>query len=72
MLKATLTIALAVLLSVLILVGGCQTITRDKEQQIRKYSRIADLNRRMLAEDWDTFWLLNRSSHLTRWHVRND
>jgi len=49
--------------------AGCQTVTRTKEQQIRKYSRIADLNRRMLAEDIDALLLLDEPSSLTQWHV---
>jgi len=44
----------------------------DKEQQVRKYSRISDMNRRMLADDIDAVFLLDKPSQLTRWHVRND
>ena len=51
---------------------GCQTLTRDREQQITKYSRISDLNRRMLNEDLDRIFLLDRPSSLSRWHVRPD
>jgi len=65
--------ALAVImLSLGLLLAGCQTMTMDKEQQVRKYSRISDMNRRMLADDIDAVFLLDKPSQLTRWHVRND
>ncbi len=66
MLRYVLTV---VLLGVGLFSAGCQTMTTDKEQQIRKYSRIADLNRRMLAEDVDAIILLDRPSRLTHWHT---
>ena len=50
--------------------SGCQTTTRDSEQQIQKYSRISDMNRRMLAEDVDALLLLDEPSSLSWWHVR--
>ena len=50
--------------------GGCQTMTRDSEQQIHKYSRVSELNRRMFAEDVDTFLLLDEPSALTSWHIQ--
>jgi hypothetical protein len=49
--------------------AGCETMTRDSDQQIRKYSRISDINRRMLAEDVDTILLLDAPSSLTHWQV---
>ena len=52
--------------------AGCQTTTRNEEQQIRKYSRIADINRRMFAEDMDAIFLLDRPSDLTHWHFYVD
>ncbi len=51
---------------------GCETMTRTKEQQIRKYSRMSDINRRLLAEDIDAIFLLDRSTQLTRWHMRTE
>jgi len=61
-----------VLLAIGGFLGGCQTLTRDSDQQIRKYSRVADVNRRLLAEDVDTLLLLDEPSTLTEWHVRTD
>ena len=72
MLKGMVRIFFVVLLLLSIFVGGCQTLTRDKEQQIRKYSRISNVNRRLLAEDSDRFFLLDRPSRLTPWHMRSD
>ncbi len=56
-------------LSVVVLVGGCQTMVNDKQQEIRRYSRISELNRRMMNEDLDAIFLLDRPSSLTPWHV---
>ena len=50
---------------------GCETMTNGPEQQITKYSRISELNRRMLAEDVDAILLLDRPSILTPWYVRS-
>ncbi|MBN1435852.1 MAG: hypothetical protein JW936_02150 [Sedimentisphaerales bacterium] len=50
---------------------GCQTPSRDSEQSIQQYSRIAEINRRMLAEDMEAFWLLDRPSRLSRWNMRD-
>lgn len=65
-------IATIVLLSIAILLGGCQTLARDEQQQIRKYSRISDINRRMFAEDVDAYLLLDKPSSLTQWVVHRD
>ena len=66
MLKITVSLVLLVLFFSL---TGCQTLTGDSEQNVQKYSRIADLNRRMLAQDFETFWLLDKPSSLTRYYV---
>ena len=70
MFKATISLSLILLLALTVVMGGCQTLNRDSQQKIQNYSRISDLNRRMLAEDMDTFWLLDRPSNLTQWYVR--
>ena len=66
----------AMVVSLLVVVGvflaGCQTMTHDKEQQIRKYSRIADVNRRLFNEDIHTIFLLDKPSSLTSWHAYVD
>ena len=49
---------------------GCQTMTKDSEQNIQRYNRMADLHRRMINEDIEHILLLDRTSRLTRWHLR--
>ena len=60
----------ALILTLGFALSGCQTMTRDSEQQVQKYSRMSDLNRRMLAEDIDAILLLDQHSNLSWWHVR--
>jgi hypothetical protein len=66
-----------VLMAILVLcVGvcltGCSTMVNTEEEQIRKYSRMSEMNRRLLAEDIDTILLLDRSTKLSRWHLRSE
>ena len=51
---------------------GCQSTSRSKEQQIQKYSRISELNRRMLGDDIDAYMMMDRPSRLSRMHVIAD
>ena len=67
MLRITLTV---LLVGAGMILGGCQTMTNDSEEQVRKYSRIAETNRRMLAEDIDAIFLLDRGTSLSPWHLR--
>ncbi|MBN2375362.1 MAG: hypothetical protein JXD22_03105 [Sedimentisphaerales bacterium] len=60
----------ALVLTMGFVLSGCQTMTRDSEQQIQKYSRVSDMNRRMLAEDVDAIMLLDEPSSLSWWHTR--
>ncbi len=66
------TITLSLLLSVGIFLVGCETPALDKEQQYRKYSRIADINRRMMGHDIDALLLLDKPSSLTHYHIYLD
>ncbi len=50
------------------LLGGCQTLVASKDQQIRKYSRIAEINRLMFNEDIENLLMLDRSSNLSPWY----
>ncbi|MBN1844768.1 MAG: hypothetical protein JW810_03730 [Sedimentisphaerales bacterium] len=52
------------------MLAGCQTMAHDQKQQIRKYSHISEVNRRLLAEDIDKYLLLDKPSRLTRWYIR--
>ena len=48
---------------------GCESAARNKEQQVRKYDRISDINRRLLMEDIDAILLLDEPSGLTDWYI---
>lgn len=52
--------------------SGCQTMVHTKDEQIRKYSRMSDINSRLLAEDIDAILLLDQSTRLSRWHLRTE
>ncbi|MBN1766394.1 MAG: hypothetical protein JW860_14140 [Sedimentisphaerales bacterium] len=49
---------------------GCQTLSGDKEMQMRRFSRVSDLNRRMMAEDMEAVLLLDKPSSLSRWQIK--
>ena len=42
---------------------------KQKEQQMQKYSRMHDINRRLLAEDMDSILLMDGPSSLRPWHI---
>ena len=60
---------IVILLGLGTLLIGCQTMTETPDQTRQRYSRISDLNRLMLYEDFESFWLMDRPSNLTRWQV---
>jgi hypothetical protein len=72
MTKALLKSALSFLLGASVLLGGCSFIGVDREAKIRKYSRISEINRRMLADDFEGTLMLDRPSSLSRWHIRTE
>ena len=61
-----------VVLCVGVCLTGCQTMTRTKEQQIRKYSRMSEINRRLFVEDVDAIFLMDKSTQLSHWHMRTE
>ncbi len=70
------TIALIVLSGVFgltVLLSGCQNYSHarnyNKEEKIRRFSRIAEMNSRMLVSDSDTYLLLDKPSSLSHWHM---
>ncbi len=70
------TIALIVLSGVFgltVLLSGCQNYSHirssNKEEKIRRFSRIAEMNSRMLVSDLDTYLLLDKPSSLSHWHM---
>ena len=58
------------LLGLGLMLGGCATLTRDEDQQRRRYSRLTDLHKRLLAEDIDSVFLLDQPSSLTHWYIQ--
>jgi hypothetical protein len=70
------TIALIVLSGVFgltVLLSGCQNYSHirsnNREEKIRRFSRIAEMNSRMLVSDSDTYLLLDKPSSLSHWHM---
>jgi hypothetical protein len=51
------------------LLGGCETMVRTGDQQKQKYSRLNDINRRLLAEDMDAILLMHEPTNLHHWHI---
>ena len=50
--------------------SGYETLGESPEEHHQRVMRIADRDRRALAEDLDVFFLTDRPSRLTRWHSR--
>jgi len=71
MLKTVMKMGLVALFCLALFTGGCDSISSNKEQRIRRYSHIADVNRRLLTEDIEMTLLLDRPTTLSRWHIRN-
>jgi len=52
---------------------GTQGLLDSTDQRNRRHANIDNVNTRMLVDDWDMFWLYERSSSLTPYivHVGN-
>ena len=59
-------------LCVVFCLSGCRTMVRTDQEQIRKYSRMSEINRRLLVEDIDAIFLFDKSTNLTRWYMRSE
>ena len=53
-----------------IAVSGCSTTTLSPAERWQQYCRVADVQSKQFADDWDYFWLLNQPVGLSRYHVR--
>ena len=62
-------VLLAIILGLGIMLTGCQTTTGTPQQNAQKYSRILELNRMMIMDDIETFWLMDRPSSLSYYRV---
>ena len=60
-----------ILLSVGLMLGslGC-TVTKTASERRHVQKQQYDLENRELVEDIDTWWMTDRPSRLTKWHVR--
>lgn len=47
-----------------------QGVVDNTDQRARRIDYIKNLNRRQIVDDWDAFWLNERSSHLTPYIAR--
>lgn len=57
---------------VLLLVGllaGCRTPAESADERSLRIDQISQQQWRMFVDDWDYFWLLDRTTRLTRYHV---
>lgn len=51
-----------------IFLSGCSTLVETPEARNRRYKQITNLQMKMLVEDWDYFWMYERSSSASQWH----
>ncbi len=65
--KISLLLALCVLAGVML--SGCSGTVASGTERWRRYEQIRDINTRQLVDDWDYFWLYERSPMTTPWHV---
>ena len=52
------------------LLTGCAGLVDSGPERYSRAKQINDLQMRMLVDDWDYFWLYERSSYLTKYHPR--
>ncbi len=57
------------LLSAMVL-SGCQGLVDSPADRRRRINQIVDLQLRMMMDDIDSFLLLDRTTALTRYHLR--
>ena len=64
---------LLVLLALLVatFMSGCAAGMVDAgSQRKRRYHNITALEARQINDDWDSFWLMDKPSRMTYWHLR--
>lgn len=52
------------------LLQGCAGVARSYDDRLNVHDQDLDMDMRQLADDWDSFWLMDRQSRLTRWYTR--
>jgi len=64
-------ITLMLVMLALVFVAGCHRNTPEtKMERSFRTSHGWELDRRMLADDWEYFWLIDKNSQLSPWHQR--
>ena len=64
---------LLILLALLVatVMSGCGPgMVHSAAERKRRHRNIATLEARQINDDWDTFWMVDRPSRLTYWHLR--
>ena len=64
---------LLILLALLVatFVSGCGPgMVHSASERKRRHRNIAELEARQINDDWDAFWMVDRPSRLTYWHLR--
>jgi len=51
-------------------VGYDESLTKSRSERIQAQRQQHDFMSRQLVEDIDSFWMADRPSRLTEWHVR--
>ncbi len=54
----------------LALASGCATVTKTPAQNRADYRSIVEFDMRAIGDDWNSLWLMDRQTRLTRWHTR--
>ena len=66
--KISILLALCVLAG--IVMSGCSGVADSGTDRWSRHQQIREIERRQAVDDWDYFWLLDRSSHMTYYHPR--
>jgi len=52
------------------LAAGCATVTKTAEENSNLQKIVFKVDMRAMADDWNTWWLVDHQTRLTRWHTR--
>jgi len=64
-------VLLGVLIGLSLVVAGCGPgVVKTQAERRNTYRQAFNMDMRQLVDDWDTLWLVERQSRLTRWQVR--
>ena len=61
-------LAMVVVMFIGMYMAGCNTLVETWPERCDRLQLQNNLETRILAEDWDYFWLQERCSHLSQWH----